>query len=282
MPKHHLLSAVRGTLLFNTHAEARALWERLFERLAEPLAVCLMPDHVHVLHRRDQRAALGDAARAYARWRNAFRGESGPVFRRQPAVESVADGLKTRRSVRYIHLNPCRGGLVTCPLAWPWSTHRDRTGLVLAPRAPRASDIEGFHRYVSGDPSAEVLGTPLPVGGRELPVGRDGLEQARAAVSEALRVPFAVMERRGPARTLLVHALRAMTDQDAVVIGGLTGMSPRSVRRVSTRLHRDLRLVGRLCGDARFPGLGDHDLRLARPFGAYARRKGVPSSRRWP
>lgn len=115
MPHHLLLSAEEHTLLFHDHVEARALWVRLRERLPEGRAVCLMPDHVRVLHPSDPRRALGDAAGAYAQWRNAYRGQRGRAFAPMPPTEPVSPGLKARRHVRYIHLNPCRAGLAALP-----------------------------------------------------------------------------------------------------------------------------------------------------------------------
>lgn len=59
------------------------------------------------------------------RWRNHLEGVSGRLVRPLPPAEAVPEGPKRRRSVRYVHLNPCRARLVADPLAWPLSTHRD-------------------------------------------------------------------------------------------------------------------------------------------------------------
>jgi hypothetical protein len=113
------------------------------------------------------------------------------VFRRQPRSVGVPEGLMARRTVRYIHLNPCRGELVSRPLAWPWSTHRDRLGLAVRPAVSRAAEV--------------------------------------------LRVPFRALERRGPARTLLVRSLRVLGVMGTTELAALTGLAPRTVRDVGTR-----------------------------------------------
>lgn len=274
MPQHLLLSARKHTLLFHDHNEARALWLRLLRHVPDPAALCLMPDHVHLLHGRDVRTELGLAASAYARWRNGHRGQRGPVFRPQPRSWTVLAGVKTRRAVRYIHLNPCRARLVDCPLAWTWSTHREGAGLTLGTRG-RARDPEGFHRYVSSDPSASVAGTALPWAAAELPDGARGLILAQACVSEILRLPLAALEGRGPGRSLVLRMLCGLTDQSTTRIAGLVGVASRTVRDVPRRRDPTLLAAVRLAGDPRFPGLVGGDLRRRPEWAAYCRAKGV-------
>ncbi len=271
MPVHHLMTAVRGTFLFHDHVEAAELWHRLRLRLPGALAACLMPDHVHLLLAQEARADIGDVASGYARWRNARWLRSGPVFAPQPAPETVQAGLKTRRHVRYIHLNPCRGGLVGDPLAWPWSTHRDRLGLALVPWGRRHPDPEALHRYVSSDPAARVDGTPLPWGVLEVPTAA----QVETAVTETLRVPFDQLGRRGRARSLWLRGLRALTPLSSSEIARVVGVQPRAVRNVPQQGNADTRLLRRLLGDDRFAGLLDTDLRHDEAVRRYARRKGL-------
>ncbi len=270
MSHHHVCRAAGPSLLFRTHLEARALWTRLLREVPAPMALCLMPDHVHLLHERKVRAQFGHALRSYALWRNAHRGGSGPVFGEQPPAEPVPGAVKERRTVRYIHLNPCRAGLVSDPLAWPWSTHRDKVALarpvLLAPH-PRPHD---FHRYVSGDPTVAIEGTLLPVA--DLGLGADHVDAIAAAVTELLRVPFGSLSRRGPARTLWVRALRSLTDIPASVVARHVGLTSQAVRRVPARSTPTTRLVARLALDPRFPGLLDGDLRHTGTWHHYRHR----------
>jgi len=275
MPHHLLLSAVEHTLLFRDHVEAGALWVRLRERLPEARAVCLMPDHVHVLHGRDVRRRLGDAANAYAQWRNARRGERGRVFEHLPPTEEVGAGQKARRHVRYIHLNPCRAGLVTDPLAWAWSTHRDAVGLALPPWRRRVPDPLAFHRYVSGDPTVHVRGTELPGLTLALPGGERGFRAVQAAVSELLRVPWSEVTRRGPARRLVVSATVELGALSISEVARLAGVTPRAVRQASVGSDPRVAQVAQVVGDARFPGLVVQDLRWQSGWRRYMRRRGI-------
>ncbi len=75
--------------------------------------------------------------------------------------------------VREVYLLPRCAGLALCPLAWPFSTHRDLVGAVVDPwlsAVTLAAGLEiydadfsvGFHEHVSDDLSAVHGGTPYP------------------------------------------------------------------------------------------------------------------------
>ncbi len=121
----------------------------------------------------------------------------GPGFEPIPAAELLADEQKIRRSLRYLHLNPCRDGLADDPLAWAFSTHRDACGLMVQPVVPPRRDPAGFHAYVSADPHVSITGTPLP-GGQ---LARMPVLDVLAAVSAVTRTTLSGMKQRGPART---------------------------------------------------------------------------------
>lgn len=177
----------------------------------------------------------------------------------------VPDGQKRRRTVRYIHLNPCRDHLVDDPLAWPLSTHLDAVGLVARPRVRRVSDPVGFHAYVSGDPHASVAGT-------DLPWGTEGALEAGAimdAVSVVTRTPLSRIARRGPGRDLAVHALRALTPATQKDIAVVVGIGVRTMRRLPVQHPPELRLVVRLAGDRRVTPLDDSVLRRILQRGRY-------------
>lgn len=88
---HYVARSARGQLLFATWLEAQALWQGVHTRVPGLVALCLMPDHLHLLTRTPSEVGLGHALRAYARWRNARRGERGVVFERRPPP-TLAEG----------------------------------------------------------------------------------------------------------------------------------------------------------------------------------------------
>lgn len=272
---HHLVArAPQGRLLFRTHTEARELWTQIVRCCPQLIALCLMPNHLHlILPDEDEDHRLHDALSAYARWRNAARGEQGPVFAPRPKPQLLPSAKHLRRGIRYVHMNPTRADLVTDPLAWPWSTHRDRVGLTLLPAVEPYGAPNRFHRYISADPSVDVAGT-------ELPARRPGdfdLEQVIAAVSAACRVlPYELMH-RGTPRTLAIQAAWLHGHRDADLLSTRFACDRSSVWRITAGLTPgraraktpELATVLRLVGDPRFPALHPGDLRAR--WGAYGR-----------
>lgn len=255
---HHVAHAVGGTLLFHDWTEARELWDRLTTGLPGMLALALMPNHLHALHPHDAGPDLRRLLAGFAKWRNAHRGEHGSVWDRPiPGAEWVGDADKLRRNERYVHLNPSRARLATCPLGWPFSTHRDAVGLAAFPVRRAARDRHDYHRYVSSDPSADPAGTLLPTAPHREP----SAEAVLAAVSAVTRTPLSLLERRGPERTLLVRALRTLSPATIGEIVALTGVSRRQVHRVSPARDPAVVVVQTVIGDPRFPALADEDLR---------------------
>ena len=92
-----------------------------------------MPTHAHVLHHREVTTGLRRAMASYARWRHHERGTAGRVWLRLDEPTRSVTAQKRRRDERYVHLNPCRDGLVRDPLGWAFSTHRDAVGLAIDP-----------------------------------------------------------------------------------------------------------------------------------------------------
>ena len=179
---HLTVRTVLGTRPLSDSVEAWWLWRRLRRNFPGALAACLMPDHVHlVLDAEPQLAArtLGRLLAAARRYRPA------QAWCRVPEPSTIADARHLQRHIRYVHLNPCRSGLATDPLAWPWSTHRGLVGAeanpwvapaALAQRFRRETSDFGrwFHAYVSSDPSVSVSGSAYPTLSRpaDFPVNR--------------------------------------------------------------------------------------------------------------
>jgi len=265
MPYHHACQTRSGRLAFSSHDEARALWDAVLLHVPDPVALCLMPDHIHLLHRQDVGRALGLALRGYARWRNTRHRVRGPLWKRQGRPDEVHGATKLRRSERYIHLNPCRAFLVTDPLAWPWSTHRDRVGLAVPAVRPPVPDPVGYHQYVSADPSVDRLGTALPLA-QDLP----DADAILAAISELTRTAGPLG--RGAVRTLAVRSLRTLTPLTVRQIVQTLGVSRRTVLRRPASWTPAVRVVSQVAGDPRFAGLQPGDLRRFPTWARYRSR----------
>ncbi len=258
---HLVLHARPGTVLFRTWEEARALWDQIVGRV-HFRALSLMPTHVHLDPPDEaQEASLAIAKRAYANWRNRHRGESGPVWvdgvsRRTVEGESYIESTRL-----YIHQNPCRARLVTCPLAWPFSCHRDICGFALPPACRRDPDPAGAHFRVS---STKRLpdGTRFP---EPRPDTRDlaaTLDEVFAAVSALMRTPERLMRRHGPGRDLFIRAARTLSKANSSAIAARVGVDDSTVRHARPLVGPTLVLLTSVLGDPRFDVLHDRDLRL--------------------
>lgn len=273
----HLVARARpGTLLFRTHVEARALWDIVVRTFPELIALCLMPNHLHlVLPHADPGGRLADAMRAFARWRNAGRGVTGPVWDEAPGAKELPDASHVRRTVRYVALNPCRGGLVSDPLAWPWSTHRDAVGFALDPVVPVHATPDRHQRFVSADDTVNAAGTPLPATRHEPTSWPEVVD----AVCGFARAEAHQVQQRGPARNLALRTAWAhgLRDVGALAIGAHCDRS--SVFRAVAGQPDRARLLAdpaldacvRAVGDPRFCALDPRDLRLTPRWGRYSR-----------
>ncbi|NOY27076.1 MAG: hypothetical protein GXP62_14500 [Oligoflexia bacterium] len=247
----HLVAHARpASKLFSDWEEAAALWARL-GRVPAIRSMVLMPSHVHLISSMGDPRALDDALRAYALWRNHHRGQRGSVWAPRPPPELLPDPKHIRRTHRYVHLNPCRARLVPCPLAWPFSTHRDALGLTLNPIRPRESNVVAFHDYVSSDPSCKVGGTPYP--GDRILTDHLPLQALAGAVSEFARVPLAWVHRSGSVRSLWIGAAKSLTLWSGAHIAREIGVSPATVSSTPKAAHPVATKLARLVADDRFP-----------------------------
>lgn len=266
---HIVAHTVRGRLLFRTWPEGLEVWRTILKVVPHPDAVCVMPDHIHLLCPVDVRARLGRALGGLARRRNANDLQRGPLFRRLPAAEPVPRN-KLQRVRRYIHLNPCRAGLVDDPLAWPLSTHRDALRLTWPRVGPARRDH--FHAYVSADPTSHVAGTLLPGGA----VSTAHLWEVLAAVSAVLRIPEPQLRRHPDARALAWHAayeLHPTTKRDlARALGG----AERSLTTLPAADPTALQCVRRIACDPRFGGLHEGPLLHDHRWSFYRSRASAP------
>jgi len=259
--EHLVAHALPGTLLFRTWPEGVRLYNSLAYSLSGIVALCVMPDHVHVMCSGDNCRRFGRAVGGWTRWRNARRGESGAAVVPIPPPHALATRDKIRRSERYIHLNPCRAGLVADPLAWPLSAYRDAVGLGLRPCRPSSHEPHRLHRYIAEDESVQQTARQLPDRRLETPT----LGDIAMAVASLHRRGLGVIHRRGHARTLFVRSARCLTPASSSQIAAFVGMAERSVRRVARRRDDEVHLVRTVCADPRFVALADGDLRRRCP-----------------
>ena len=168
---HVVAHAISGMLALDAEA-ADWLWLKLREAFPVVFAACLMPEHVHMLIPPESApnlaARLGRVLGGFSRHVGLSR-YWAPVT--DPTV--VPNLLHLRRTVRYIHMNPCRDDLVEDPLCWPWSTHRDVVGARYAPwleATALAASLgfrqtgfpEYFHRYAAKDRDLESADMAFP------------------------------------------------------------------------------------------------------------------------
>lgn len=233
------------------------LWPRLREAFPEIAACSLMPQHPHLLPKTSDPVA---AAQRLAR----LLGQFGRVFGMRGRMSIVADPkhLANRdalaRDVRYVVLNPCRAKLVDCPLAWPWSTHRDVVGAIVDPWI-RAADLaralgstaNGFaqrhHRYVSSDPSVSVVGTALPRAVASSAEPQLPLEWIAAAALAATRRPAEALRRRGDARALFVALAYDQGWRATAPLAKTCGCCPHTIRNLAREVDPRMLAVARLC-----------------------------------
>jgi hypothetical protein len=255
--QHFVAHSVPPHWLIHDWREAAELWRRL-ERLGPLRAAVIMPDHIHLILRRAHPPALCGLLSGYARWRNHHRAEEGRrVWLPAPAAEPLRSRAHYERSVRYVHLNPCRDGLVDDPLAWPFSTHRDAVGLSLVGIREVERDPAKFHGYVSADPSVAVEGTDLPYGLRGM--REHSPEQVEAAASALARCTLDELRRR-PRRTALIQALLALTPLSGREVAQRLGISPSAVHQTPPIGAAALARLERVLGDHRFEPLYDDHL----------------------
>jgi hypothetical protein len=218
-----------------------------------------MPDHLHVASEADDElAASGRLARVLG---HVGRNFDMPGFSGVEATP-VRNARILGRTVRYIVRNACADDLVTDPLAWPWTTHRDVVGaihdpwvdadrLAIALEQPVAGFVTAHHRYVTQDPASAPNGTRLAVPARPSPAPYHALPEFARAAASALRASPADIQKRGPVRHLFVQLAVSTGWNDPHSLALACNASRPTIWRLSTRPSSALS-AGMLClGDRR-------------------------------
>ncbi|MCA9619483.1 MAG: hypothetical protein KC731_10675, partial [Myxococcales bacterium] len=252
---HVTVRTRRCRVLLTSPQLAPWLWRRLQRSFPRALAAVLMPNHIHVLtparSESEARRKLGGIVSGLRR-----SGHPGAANRWEPAsTQGIFDEPdKIRRQIRYIVLNPCRAGLARCPSEWLWSTHRDVLGAVRDPwvtagavAAALGTSRRGFvarhHRYVSGDPSVAVAGTPAPKPHDGTPTTYSVADACAASIAAVRGAPDA-LTRPGPARRQLFALANAARWITAVIAEAceLHPGTARDQRRRRTPVHPATRM----------------------------------------
>jgi len=119
----------------------RNSWLRLFQTTAEKRgwdvkAYCMMDTHWHALARTPEpniSAGMQRLNGGYSYSFNRRNGRTGHSIRHRYMSVLVEDAAHLRELTRYLPLNPVRGGLVSHPEDWRWSSYRAELGLVTRP-----------------------------------------------------------------------------------------------------------------------------------------------------
>lgn len=271
----HLTAKLSPAMPDLSRADTAAwLWPRLRAAFPTSIATTLMPSHPHVMPATsDPEAAAERLARLLGQLgrRHGVMGCASKV-----KLRAVEGSEALHRNVRYVALNPCRARLAGCPLAWPWSTHRDVIGacldpwvtadrLALALARPSEGFLEWYHRYVSSDPSVAVTGTPLPVAASSSRMPSLPLQAIAEAVLAATRSSAVALAMRGLPRALFFALAFDQGWTHTEQLAELGRCRRRLVRELVATVPANALAIARLClGDARLRELPRNDDRM--PF----------------
>jgi hypothetical protein len=264
---HIVARTVRGRLMFTNWVEGLEVWRCVLRVAPQPAALCVMPDHLHLLVDQDVRAKLGKALSGLARRRNHRTGQGGSWFEPLPEATEVVGEKKRQRSLRYVHLNPCRAGLTSDPLSWPLSTHRDAVGLTSIKVGPRRQPVR-FHTYVSSDPHVSPQGTELP----GLVTSTTDPLAVLVAVTAVTRVPYPRIRLDRHARGMAIGALGDLCPLPQRQLATLLGVSRTTVRATPVPPMRELERVASVVGDPRFGPIDEASLLRLRGWRRYTGR----------
>ncbi|HLP29516.1 MAG TPA: transposase [Candidatus Didemnitutus sp.] len=139
--------ALRMTLFFTPNMYD--LFLRLLAVFAERchisiVAICLMPNHFHLLIRVDEGGTVDQFMQrlcsGYSRRVNQFLTRSGTMFEGRYKIKHVKNDNYFKALCRYIHLNPVKAALVEHPSAWEYSNYNECLGY--------RNMINGEHTFV--------------------------------------------------------------------------------------------------------------------------------------
>lgn len=124
-------------------------------------ALCLMPNHVHLLLTPFQEQALAAfikrIAQRYAQVRNKRYGTTGKLFEQRYYSKPLQSERHLAIATAYIDLNPVRGHLVENGNEYEWSTHRIHCGVSCRLRSLRSLwSPSDWYRRLAHDPDGQA------------------------------------------------------------------------------------------------------------------------------
>jgi REP element-mobilizing transposase RayT len=140
--------ALRMTLFFTPHMYS--LFLKLLTEFAERchitiIALCLMPNHFHLLIRVEAGGSVDQFMQrlcsGYSRRINRFLSRTGTVYEGRYHIKHVKDDNYFKALCRYIHLNPVKAALAEDPSTWEYSNYQESLG--------RRANIPGEHSIIS-------------------------------------------------------------------------------------------------------------------------------------
>jgi REP element-mobilizing transposase RayT len=115
------------------YAKYLCMLERSAERFGiEVVALCLMPNHVHLLvkpHQHPLSRMMQHLNGSYCGWFNRRHGRVGHVLQGRYKCQIVEGGPSFLRVLRYVVMNPVAARKVAHPADWPWSSYSQAVGL---------------------------------------------------------------------------------------------------------------------------------------------------------
>ncbi len=237
------------------------------------LAFCLMKNHVHLALRRGPHPLsrfMAGLQSSYTQWFNRRHRHSGHLFQGRYKSFLVQEEPYLLALVRYIHLNPVRGGTTAEGESYLWSSDRyyrgtptpawlDSSEILAMLGSTRSSSLRGYRQLMNEEPDRSYEDVPSVaqlVRGEE-PFARERLEEAGFQESYLVgltpdRVLEAVAEEfdldlralKGPRRGRPLAEGRAIAGYLGKTLGRISwSRMARSVQRDGSTLVRD---VGRL------------------------------------
>jgi REP element-mobilizing transposase RayT len=252
---HVTTRGVERRKVFLTRGDARAflalLWRAVERHELDAHALCLMPNHYHLVVEclRDALSkALHRVNGVYAEMFNEKYGRSGHLWGDRFALWQIRDDEHLAAACEYVLGNPVRAGLCERPDDWPWSSARygSRAASTVISGTPASAFETGQPAFAasaaSRKPSASRPGTTprtvsalrvIPVPGTNVTVAdvlsRSGGEPALASPSES-----AIEKHEACAAAISSSGLVLPPDASSDLAAQVTSSGPKALEPTSS------------------------------------------------
>ena len=236
---HFVFRATGSQTPFAGRDPSVVFWHQLCSHLDRYIALCLMPNHGHLIVQQEDRTKTENAIRLSLL---AFKRKVPSLWSPIPEPTLIPDMKHLRRQVRYVHLNPCRSHLTGDPLHWEFSTHWDylrySVGSISVPSVQSLSfsSHSEFHKFVSADFTTHVAGTLLP---QNTPLPSDfplvSLDRVAQLSLVLTRSPANSFVRKNGPRRLFYSLAMAAGYKNLSQIARYLGVTPQSVAELVSK-----------------------------------------------